>query len=229
MVLGLLWVLVGCHAGGGPAAAAEGVAAPALDPKAGSEIGWVFEAWMTPHQEGAEEADTPKGVPAQFKSTTPSLTRAEREAAGHRGHGVIRFTRDLSRAYVDVAIEGVDPASINMFHVHCGKPGILGPILVDLGHERDLGAVMRGGALQMTVTNAEITATVAHGHGLVGVLTAGCTIPSPTLEGPGPVKVSTVAGMFDLARSGDLYFNLHTTGQTYYGDLRGQLYPARDE
>nr|APZ78682.1 uncharacterized protein [Cystobacterineae bacterium] len=29
-----------------------------------------------------------------------------------------------------------------------------------------------------------------------------------------------------MAQSGDLYFNLHTTGQTYYGDIRGQLLPA---
>ena len=29
-----------------------------------------------------------------------------------------------------------------------------------------------------------------------------------------------------MAQSGELYFNLHTTGQTYYGDIRGQLLPA---
>jgi hypothetical protein len=115
-----------------------------------------------------------------------------------------------------------------MFHIHCGKPGILGPILVDLGHGRDLGQVFTAGNLAMTVTHREINATVEHSHGIVGVLTAGCIIPSPSLEGPKPVKVSTVAGMFELAAAGELYFNLHTKGQTYYGDVRGQLHEVDD-
>ena len=29
-----------------------------------------------------------------------------------------------------------------------------------------------------------------------------------------------------LALAGEIYFNLHTTAQTYYGDLRGQIYPS---
>jgi hypothetical protein len=54
----------------------------------------------------------------------------------------------------------------------------------------------------------------------------GCLIPSPTLLTGKPPKVSTVAGMAQLARDGELYFNLHTTGQTYFGDIRGQIYAA---
>jgi hypothetical protein len=51
-------------------------------------------------------------------------------------------------------------------------------------------------------------------------------IPSPSLGSNTPLKTSTVAGMAQLAREGELYFNLHTTGQTYYGDLRGQIHRA---
>jgi hypothetical protein len=40
-----------------------------------------------------------------------------------------------------------------------------------------------------------------------------------------PLKVSTIAGMAAFAKQGNLYFNLHTTGQTYFGDIRGQLQP----
>jgi hypothetical protein len=32
--------------------------------------------------------------------------------------------------------------------------------------------------------------------------------------------------MAQLARAGELYFNLHTTGQTYFGDMRGQIHRA---
>jgi hypothetical protein len=31
--------------------------------------------------------------------------------------------------------------------------------------------------------------------------------------------------MAEIAMERELYFNLHTTGQTYFGDIRGQIYP----
>ncbi len=35
--------------------------------------------------------------------------------------------------------------------------------------------------------------------------------------------------MATVASHGELYFNIHTAQQTFYGDIRGQLYPASDE
>jgi len=29
-----------------------------------------------------------------------------------------------------------------------------------------------------------------------------------------------------VAEEGELYFNIHTKSQTFYGDIRGQLYPV---
>ena len=40
-----------------------------LETNAGSDIGYVFEAWLSPHQEGGEEEDTPAFIPSMFKST----------------------------------------------------------------------------------------------------------------------------------------------------------------
>lgn len=197
-----------------------------LDPSRGLEVGATFEAWMSPWQEGGEEADTPKTVPKTFQSTAPSKDRAQREAEGHRGHGVIRFSKDLSRAWVDVKVEGVEAKEVNMFHIHCGNPGILGPILVDFSTMTSLQDDLKDGVISVEVTNKVITSTVEHAHGLVGVMTAGCLMPGVSLEGPAPVKVSTVGGMYTLATQGQLYFNLHTVGQTYYGDMRGQVWPA---
>lgn len=205
-------------------------ATPALDPAAGSQVGRVYEAFLSPDQEPAEEADLPRGVPKQFQSTAPSKTRAQRVADGHRGHGVVRFSQDLSRAWVDVKVEGLKVEDINMFHIHCGKPGVLGPILVDFAQITDLQKnFLDDGVFSVEVTNEAITNTSAAGHGVVGAFTAGCLTHSLTLEGGKPPKVSTVAGMATLAEEGDLYFNLHTVGQTYYGDIRGQLGPARPE
>lgn len=194
----------------------------AQGPSRGQEIGLVFEAYLSPHQESGEEGETPKTVPKMFKSTTPSQDRAAREAAGHRGHGRIRFTKDLSRAFVDVEIEGVDAATINMFHIHCGNPGILGPILIDFSESTDIQKDLADGILSVELRNEHLVKVVDHGHGLVGAFTAGCAIP----DGAPTSRVSTIAGMLQYALQRQLYFNLHTTGQTYFGDLRGQVHPV---
>lgn len=210
-----------------PGESAAKPAAPALDPSRGKEIGMVFEAYLSPHQEPDEEEKTPASTPKQFRSTTPSQSRAAREEAGHRGHGVVRFSKDLSRAYVDVKVEGVNTAEINMFHIHCGKPGILGPILVDFSLATDLKSNIADGMFTVEIRNEHLVKTATSGHGPLATFTGGCIIPSPSLGSAAPTKVSTVAGMARLALDGELYFNLHTTGQTYYGEMRGQLHPPQ--
>jgi len=209
-----------------PSRPAPDLAAGALDPARGDEIGPEFEAHLSPHQEPDEEERTPGYIPSQFRSTTPSQSRVQREAAGHRAHGRVRFRRDLSRAYIDVRIEGIDPATVNMFHIHCGRPGILGPILVDFSLATNLREALARGTFTVELSNEHLVRTTAAGHGLLGAFTAGCIIPSPSLGGLGPTRVSTIAGMAQMAAEGSLYFNLHTTGQTYFGDIRGQLHPV---
>lgn len=209
-----------------PAPADAAVADAPLDASRGGEVGLVFEAYLSPHQESDEEEGTPRTTPAQFRSTTPSKSRAEREAAGHRGHGRIRFSRDFSRAWVDVKVEGVELATVNMFHIHCGKPGILGPILVDFALATDLATDLADGTLSLELRNEHIVKTSEHGHGALAAFTMGCIIPSPSLGTLKPSKVSTIAGMAQLALERELYFNLHTTGQTYFGDMRGQVHPV---
>jgi hypothetical protein len=202
------------------------VPSPSLDPARGKDIGLVLEAYLSPHQESNEEDQTPSSVPQQFRSTTPSQTRDQREAAGHRAHGQLRFSKDLSRAYVDVRVEGIDPATVTMFHIHCGKPGILGPILVDFALATDIKSNLADGLFSVELRNEHIAKTAEGGHGMVDAFTRGCVVGSPSLESMQPAKVMTIGGMADLALSRDLYFNLHTSGQTYYGDIRGQLYPV---
>jgi len=198
------------------AAAAQEPPAVELDPNGGLAVGSSFQAWLSPHQEGAEEEDVPALAPSEFKSTAPSVPRAERPS---RGHGIVRFSRDLSRAWVDIAVEGVKTQDINMFHIHCGRPGMLGPILVDFGMGRDLPAEFADGRFSAEIRNADIVAAAEHGHGIAGFFTAGCPILA---ENPLD-RVKTVAGMESIALEGELYFNLHTKGQTFYGDIRGQL------
>lgn len=188
----------------------------------GKEIGYVYEAYLSPQQEGGEEEDTPKGTPSQFKSTAPSRDRDDRK---EHGHGKISFTRDLSKAIIEVEVADLKIEDINMFHIHCGRPGQLGPILVDFALITDIQKNFNDdGILALEVTNKDIEAEAASGEGIIGAFTAGC----PIVPG-GKEKVKTIAGMEYIAREGDLYFNLHTKGQTYFGDMRGQVHPEFDK
>ena len=56
----------------------------------------------------------------------------------------------------------------------------------------------------------------------MGAFTAGC----PIVQSLPLDKVKTIAGMALIAQQGELYFNLHTKGQTFFGDIRGQLQPV---
>lgn len=187
-----------------------------LNPAQGTEIGAVYEAFLSPQQEGGEESDTPALIPNQFRSTAPSVSRNERP---DRGHAVIAFNNELSKAYVHLAITDVKVEDIVMLHLHCGRPGQLGPILVDFALIGDIITYLADGTMSVEVTNEDIVATAAHSHGLIGAFTVGCPIV-PTIPND---RVKTLAGMELIARQGELYFNLHTKGQTYFGDIRGQF------
>ncbi|GAB4511797.1 MAG: hypothetical protein OHK0046_10390 [Anaerolineae bacterium] len=188
-----------------------------LNPALGSEVGFVYEAFLSPHQEGGEEEDTPRLIPPQFRSTAPSVPRSERTS---HGHAVIEFTNDLSRAYVHLAIENVNVDDIVMLHLHCGRPGQLGPIIIDFATFGNLHSYLEDGVLSVEVMNEDIEAVTDAIQTPVDGFTSGCPIV-PSIPND---KVKTIAGMELIARQGELYFNLHTAGQTYFGDIRGQFH-----
>jgi hypothetical protein len=192
-----------------------------LNPGAGEEIGFVYEAFLSPQQEGGEEEDTPLFIPPEFRSTAPSVPRNERTS---KGHGVIEFTNDLSRAYVYLAIENVVVEDIVMLHLHCGRPGQLGPIIVDFGMGDNLTELLADGYLAVEIRNEDLEAVVNSAEGLIGVITAGC----PITDAPNSGKFTTIAGLEFMARRGEIYFNLHTAGQVYFGDMRGQVHLVED-
>lgn len=193
-----------------------------LNPAKGAEIGSSFEAFLSPHQEPDEEVNTPEMTPKEFKSTAPSLARKDRKS---RGHGSLRFSKDLSKAYVDVKLENVDPEQVVMFHIHCGKPDMLGPIIADFGVQGSFKQHFKNGLFSLQLSNEDINKTAHSGHSIVSAFTSGCpVVPDQPIFG----KVKTIAGMEHIARRSELYFNLHTKGQTFYGDIRGQLHPVKN-
>ncbi len=190
-----------------------------LLPETAGEIGSVYQAFLSPQQQGAEEDATPRITPPQFRSTEPSTPREERPG---RGHAVIEFTNDLSRAYVHLAVTNVNADDIVMLHLHCGRPGQLGPIIIDFGMMGDLTEYLADGMLTLEITNADIEAVVASGSGVIGAFTAGCPIVTMIPND----NFTTIGGLEYVARQGELYMNLHTAAQTFYGDIRGAFRPV---
>lgn len=144
------------------------------------------------------------------------------------GYGRVSFPKNLSSGKIDVQMSGIDPANITAFHIHCGSPGVLGPIVVNFD---------QFGEFKKTIVDGRLSASLVN-KGLTFVkqpppppsLSGGFKLPLP--EGcPSDInfpvqQVNTIAGLEALARKGALYFNLHTKGHEFYGELRGQIYPV---
>ncbi|MEL6526895.1 MAG: CHRD domain-containing protein [Chloroflexota bacterium] len=194
-----------------------------------SEIGAVYQAFPSPQQQSGEEEDTPNIAPQTFRSTAPSVDREDRDS---RAHVVLEFTNDLSRAYLHVAIENINPEDIVMVHLHCGVPGHLGPLIGDFGMMGNVQEYFADGIFTIEITNADLEMVVDNALGLVGGFTGGCPVEVDGLAEQILVvptdKIVTLAGMERMARQGELYFNLHTAGQTFFGDTRGAFYPVNN-
>ena len=145
-----------------------------------------------------------------------------------KGYGQLRFPKNLTRGDVQVQIADVDSANVTAFHIHCGTPDVLGPIVVNFNQFGDFKNTIKNGRFSASVTNDKLTfvkqppppPNLAAGFKLP--LPEGC--PSDIII---PAQINTIAGMEALARKGVLYFNLHTKGHEFYGEMRGQIYPVQ--
>ncbi|CBN54233.1 MULTISPECIES: CHRD domain-containing protein [Kamptonema] len=293
---------------------------------------------------------------------SPQQEPGEAIVSDAKGYGSLSFPQNLSSLQVDVQMSGVDPSEIVGFHIHCGPPGVLGPIVVDLGQFGVFDRTVVDNKFSALVTNENITLVdsppelpdgvpripdeglvsqssqftgqisenstrqaahlgVPHTHdeglpesvkptaqipgntpslptnlsegvpGLPESVQPTAQIPGntpslptnlsegvpglpesvqPTAQIPGntpslptnlsegvpglpqsvedlaqppdnvprlpegcpvelglPGQVNTVAGIESLARRGALYFNVHTEDHSFYGEMRGQVYPAQ--
>lgn len=199
------------------AAALLSLSAHAKEPALGATTFTAYEAFLSPAQEPGEESETPKVLEKSLGATAPSTPREQRKS---RGWGQVRFAKDLSKAYIDVQIEGVNAADILMFHIHCGPPGVLGPIIVNLGESTNLNTTLASGKMSLEISNKDIV-FIKDMKGMKSGLPESCPAELGFLA-----QTKTIAGLEYLARKGVLYFNLHTKAHTYYGEMRGQIYAA---
>ena len=112
-------------------------------------------------------------------------------------------SKDMSKVYVDVKLEAVNVTAsddIVMFHIHCGRPGILGPIIIDFALAADIHQNLADGVIiSVELTNQDLVDNIAVATDAVGAFTRGCIIPSPNPESIVPTKTTTIAGMAHIA------------------------------
>jgi CHRD domain len=145
-----------------------------------------------------------------------------------KGYGRLRFPKNLTKGDINVQLADIDPANVTAFHIHCGTPDVLGPIIVNFDQFGDFKKTIVNGSFSASVTNEKLTfikqppppPNLSGGFKLP--LPEGC--PSDIII---PAQINTIAGMEALARKGVLYFNLHTKGHEFYGEMRGQIYPVQ--
>lgn len=147
---------------------------------------------------GAQEV-TPPDAP-----TTPSLGVTTQAT----GDVQVKVAEDLSSlAFVLNVNNGT---GVTQAHLHCGRPGENGPVVVFLSPLNAEGQDVNGQLAQGTITNQQIEAGAEACEELIG---------RPVLN---------VASLTAAAFDGLIYANVHTLANTE-GEVRGQLIPGDDD
>lgn len=79
-------------------------------------------------------------------------------------------------ATVQLVLSDIDPSEIVMAHIHCEKPGMLGPNFVDFGTTEAVDEYLADGVLTCEITNRDLGQVIEYGDGIVAAITAGCPI-----------------------------------------------------
>jgi len=144
------------------------------------------------HLSGAQEVVPPEAP------TTPSLGVITQSA----GAIDVDVAQDLSSLNFTLTVSAI--TGVTQAHLHCGRAGENGPIVLPLMPANDQGADANGVLAQGTLTNAEIVATAAGCEEVIGR----------------PVR--NIASLADAALDGLIYANVHTVTNPN-GEIRGQL------
>lgn len=172
-------------------------AALAKDPATGATTFTEYEAYLSPQQEPADEANPPA-----------------RDKNKARGYARLRFNKDLSRIFVDMELTGVAVSDLQTLHLACAAPGVVGPIVVDVGSLLGPSKLLASGKASFELTNKDVAFTTKVPKGMKPAVPEAC----------GTEAVVNVAAVEALARKGLLYVNLTSKNAPFYGELRGQLY-----
>ena len=159
----------------------------------------------------------------KFASTT-LLSGAQEVAdpgvvSGGKSKASIRFSRDLSRAYVRVEFRDLE-GEFTRLHLHCNIAGRNGPIAIGLvdfvapAFDNQPDVQLVGNAVVGTITNANFPRPFS----------ADPEAPEDPCIGTIGRPVNNIASLAAAIDEGGIYWNLHSTAFPP-GELRGQVRP----
>jgi hypothetical protein len=195
---------------------------------------FVYDSYFSPQQQPDDEVNAPPSLVEQsgLYSDGNSIPRELRK---ERGYGKLIFKKDLSKCYVYISIKNLKSSNINKIHIHAGAPGILGPIIVNIGNLTNIKNDLASGYVLLTVTNNDITPFTLGEGGSCICTTSDCScdkensiFPQPISVGGIPLTTGNIATLDNLSRLGLLYFNFHNNSENFYGIMRGQIYPTEN-
>lgn len=127
-----------------------------------------------------------------------------------QGAGVfaMRAFPDLSAANFRLAVRNM--TGVTQAHLHCGRAGQNGPVVVPLMQPNDQGADMSGVLGQGRITNEHIVESASGCEQIIGR----------------PVR--NIASLVAAAFEGLIYANVHTVANPA-GEIRGQVIPTGDD
>lgn len=188
-------------------------------------VSLMFEGLPASVHAQAQAQPTPTAGPPTSYIGYPSSAQEPNNAAGTTASaiGIIQFDPYLTQAQITFYLTGLDPSQITAFHLHCGLPSQLGPLVVNFNIFGDFTQTFNNGVFAVTLNDGDIEEQVwpINKNKLPKACLANSIGPAPT---------TTIAGLDALAREGQLYFNVHTgSGKDptfVYGLIRGQIYPV---
>jgi len=160
-----------------------------------------------------------KGFPSPQQEPGPSSgTTASAKAT-------IVFDAYLTQAQITFDLTNLNPSQISAFHLHCGLPGQLGPLVINFGNFGAFTSTFKKIGpntyrFQQTVTDSDIDEQ--------NFPPAPGPVPACAGNNIGPAPATSIASLESLGRVGQLYFNVHTgsgTDPTFvFALIRGQMY-----
>jgi hypothetical protein len=197
---------------------------------------FIYDSCFSPQQQPDDEINAPedKVIQSGLYSNGNSITREKRK---ERGYGKLVFKKDLSKCCVYIYIENLKSSNINMIHIHAGPPGVLGPIIVNIGELINIKKDLAKGCVKVIITNKDIVSfTLGEADPCIDAENCNCDemcekynsiFPNPIEIDGIPLTTGNIATLDSLARSGLLYFNFQNDAENFYGIMRGQIYPIK--
>jgi hypothetical protein len=173
----------------------------------------------------AQPAATPSvGPPTNYVAyPSPQQEPGPPSTSTAKAIATIQFDPYLTQAQINFYLTNLDPADIAAFHLHCGLPGQLGPIVINFNQFGAFTTSFVNDVFSVTVTDADVREANWPPNRMG---------PPPACDknAIGPAPATTIAGIDALARIGQLYFNVHTGSKRdatfVFGLIRGQVYPV---